>query len=79
MRAMAKSLERGPQLELILAACKQQLGSDDLPTDSIRRSLVMSIRFDLGRGRPLESELLRHAPCCMASLDAERASTYLEP
>lgn len=51
MRAMAKSLECGPQLELILAARKQQLGSDDLRADSIRRSLAMSIGFDLGRGR----------------------------
>lgn len=74
-----QSLERGPQLESILGVRKQQLGSDDLPADSIRRSLAMGIGFDLGRGRGLESELLRYASFRMASLDAERISTYLEP
>ena len=53
MRAMAKSLERDPQIESILAARKQQLGIDHLPHDSICRSLAMSIGFDLGRRRGL--------------------------
>lgn len=53
MGAMAKSLERDPQLESVLAIRKQQLGIGHLQTDSVRRSLAMSIGYDLGRGRGL--------------------------
>ena len=52
---MAKSLERDPQLESILAAKKSaQLGLEGLdPEQSLTRRLAMSIGFDLGRGRGL--------------------------
>lgn len=53
MGAMANSLQRDPQLESILAIRKQQLGIGHLPDDSIRRSLALSIGFDLRRGRGL--------------------------
>ncbi len=53
MGAMAKSLKRDPQLESVLAIRKRQLGIEHLQTDNIRRSLAMSIGFDLGRGREL--------------------------
>ncbi len=55
MGEMAKSLERDPQLESILAAKKSaQLGIEGFaPERSITRQLAMSIGFDLGRGRGL--------------------------
>ena len=51
MGAMAKSLERDPQLESILAARKQALGIDADMGRSLTRQLAMSIGFDMGRGR----------------------------
>ncbi|MGH7022555.1 MAG: AAA family ATPase, partial [Caulobacteraceae bacterium] len=51
MGAMAKSLERDPQLESILAGRKQQLGITFETGRSIGRSLAMAIGFDMGRGR----------------------------
>ena len=55
MGEMAKSLERDPQLESILAIKKSaQLGIDGLSSErSLTRQLAMSIGFDLGRGRGL--------------------------
>ena len=51
MGAMAKSLERDPQLESILAARKQQLGIGFEISGDIKRDLAASIGFDMGRGR----------------------------
>ena len=55
MGAMAKSLERDPQLESILATKKSaQLGIGGFATEpGLTRQLAMSIGFDLGRGRGL--------------------------
>ena len=55
MGEMAKSLERDPQLESILAAQKSaQLGIEGFaPEHNLTRQLAMSIGFDLGRGRGL--------------------------
>lgn len=53
MGEMAKSLERDPQLESILAIKKQALGLDFEMGDSLRRQLAISIGFDMGRGRGL--------------------------
>ena len=55
MGELAKSLERDPQLESILAAKKSaQLGVEGFaPEHSLTRQLAMSIGFDLGRGRGL--------------------------
>jgi Ti-type conjugative transfer relaxase TraA len=52
MGGMAKSLERDPQLESILAAKKSaQLGIDGLASErSVTRQLAINIGFDLGRG-----------------------------
>jgi len=53
MGAMAKSLERDPQLESILAARKHQLGIGFETGRSLGRELATSIGFDWGRGRGL--------------------------
>ena len=55
MGEMAKSLERDPQLESVLAARKSvPLGIEGFgPERSLTRQLAMSIGFDLGRGRGL--------------------------
>ena len=55
MGDMARSLERDPQLESILAARKSaQLGLEGFGREeSLTRRLAMSIGFDLGRGRGL--------------------------
>ena len=55
MGEMAKSLERDPQLESILAAKKSaQLGIERSGSErSVTRQLAMAIGFDLGRGRDL--------------------------
>ena len=51
MGAMAKGLERDPQLESILAGKKAQLGIGGLELGgSLTRQLAISIGFDLGRG-----------------------------
>ena len=50
MGAMAKGLERDPQLEFVLATRKQALGLHFERDPSIGRSLAMSIGFDMGRG-----------------------------
>jgi hypothetical protein len=51
MGAMAKGLERDPQLESILAGKKAQLGIDGLDLGGrLTRQLAISIGFDLGRG-----------------------------
>jgi len=51
MVAMAKSLERDPQLESILAARKWDLGIGFDISGDIKRDLAASIGFDMGRGR----------------------------
>ncbi|MEO1922047.1 MAG: Ti-type conjugative transfer relaxase TraA [Sphingomonadaceae bacterium] len=51
MGAMAKSLERDPQLESLLAGRKQQLGINIDMGRSLGRELATSIGFDWGRGR----------------------------
>lgn len=53
MGAMAKSLERDPQLESLLAARKQQLGIGVEIGRGLGRDLATSIGFDMGRGRGL--------------------------
>jgi len=53
MGAMAKSLERDPQLESILAQRKSQLGINFEMGRELRRELAASIGFDWGRGRGL--------------------------
>ena len=50
MGAMAKGLERDPQLESVLATRKQALGLHFERDPSLGRSLAMSIGFDMGRG-----------------------------
>ncbi len=51
MGEMAKSLERDPQLESILAGRKMQLGIGEHEfTGNLTRQLALSIGFDLGRG-----------------------------
>lgn len=53
MGVMAKSLERDPQLESILATRKSQLGVNFEIGRELRRELAASIGFDWGRGRGL--------------------------
>lgn len=53
MGAMAKSLERDPQLESILAGRKRELGIDVGIGRSVGRELATSIGFDWTRGRGL--------------------------
>ena len=53
MAAMAKSLERDPQLESILAGRKAQLGIVLETGRSLARDLALSHGLDLGRGRGL--------------------------
>ena len=53
MGAMAKSLERDPQLESILAGRKQQLGIEAMQGRSLGRELATGIGFDWERGRGL--------------------------
>ncbi|MEO9623190.1 MAG: Ti-type conjugative transfer relaxase TraA [Qipengyuania citrea] len=53
MGGMAKSLERDPQLESLLAGRKQQLGISIGMGRSLGRELATSIGFDWGRGRGL--------------------------
>lgn len=51
MGAMAKSLERDPQMESLLAIRKQQLGVDIEMGRKLSHDLAASIGVDLGRGR----------------------------
>ncbi len=51
MGAMAKSLERDPQMESLLAIRKQQLGIGMEMGRGIKHDLATSIGFDMGRGR----------------------------
>ena len=53
MGGMAKSLERDPQLESLLAAKKQALGIDADTGRRLSRQLAIGIGFDMGRGRGL--------------------------
>ncbi len=53
MAGMAKSLERDPQLESILANRKSELGIDVTSGRSLGRELAFSHGLDLGRGRGL--------------------------
>ena len=67
MGGMAKSLERDPQLESLLAGRKQQLGISIGMGRSLGRELATSIGFDWGRGEGWEGE--RDAP---RTLEARR-------
>lgn len=53
MADMAKSLQRDPQLESLLANRKHQLGIGDLGGRSLGRELALSHGLDVGRGRGL--------------------------
>ncbi len=53
MANMAKSLERDPQLESLLANRKRELGIDVASGRSLGRELAFSHGLDLGRGRGL--------------------------
>lgn len=53
MAGMAKSLERDPQLESVLANRKSELGIDVTSGRSLSRELAFSHGLDLGRGRGL--------------------------
>ena len=53
MGAMAKSLERDPQMESVLAGRRQQLGISFEMGRGLKHDLATSIGFDLGRGRGL--------------------------
>ncbi len=53
MANMAKSLERDPQLESLLANRKRELGIDATNGRSLSRELAFSHGLDLGRGRGL--------------------------
>ena len=53
MANMAKSLERDPQLESLLANRKSELGIDAASGRSLGRELAFSHGLDLGRGRGL--------------------------
>lgn len=53
MADMAKSLQRDPQLESLLAKRKHELGIGDLGGRSLGRELALSHGLDVGRGRGL--------------------------
>jgi len=54
MADMAKSLQRDPQLESILAGRKQQLGITMETGRSLGKELAFTHGIDLGRGRGLD-------------------------